>query len=106
MTFEEIKQRLTKDKQTYSFTPQSTNLDKLARVYKQPRIQQQSNSKTQPMRSKSGLVHYPNKTDYVHKMAVTPHSKLLNREKPLGLETKPINGLSGGLWSEMVEIEK
>ena len=58
------------------------------------------------MQSKSGLVHFPNKSEKIHKMQVTPHSAILNREKPLGLETKPVSGLKGTLWNEMVEIEK
>ncbi len=34
-----------------------------------------------------------------------PRSKILDAEKPLNVETKPIAGLTGTLWNEMVEIE-
>jgi hypothetical protein len=30
----------------------------------------------------------------------------LNGERPLGLNTKPVAGLSGSLWNEMIEIER
>lgn len=98
LTFEEIKEQLSKGKQQpCSFSP-NLNFDKVTKCYKR--------AVKGAMRSKSGLIHFPNKSEKINKMQTTPHSQILAREKPLGLETKPVSGLKGTLWNEMVEIEK
>jgi len=37
-------------------------------------------------------------------MMCNERCEMLDREKPLAAETKPIAGLKGILWNEMVEI--
>ena len=46
----------------------------------------------------------PNQSKKIMNAATSDRSKILHRQKPLNVETKPVAGLTGILWNEMVEI--
>lgn len=52
----------------------------------------------------TGVVQYPNKSEKILKDETDTKPKMLTKQKPLGFETKPVAGLHGGLWTQMVEM--
>jgi hypothetical protein len=52
----------------------------------------------------TGLVMTPNASRKIMRQLGDQKSNILDVQKPLNVETKPIAGLKGTLWNEMLEI--
>lgn len=63
-----------------------------------------SRSNLKEKNNMTGVVQYPNKSEKILKDETDTKPKMLTKQKPLGFETKPVAGLHGGLWTQMVEM--
>jgi hypothetical protein len=47
----------------------------------------------------TGVVQHPNKSKKLMQDQLEENPKILSKDRPMGLETKPVAGLTGMLWS-------